>query len=194
MTMTLPPPHARTASTARPRRVNVIGTCGAGKTTLARELGRRLSVPHVELDGFRHGPNWTETPDPQFREMVHHALSGDGWTVDGNYGIARDLIWSRAQTVVWLDYSFPLVMTRLLRRTVRRMATQEELWNGNRESFRLSFMSRDSILLWGLRTYHRKRREIPRLFQQPEYAHLELVTLRSPAEAARWLHRAAPFR
>ena len=49
-------------------------------------------------------------------------------------------------------------MWRLLRRTIRRIATQEELWDtGNRESLRGAFFSRDSILLWALKTHRRNR-------------------------------------
>ena len=86
------------------KRVVVVGTSGAGKTTLAGELARVLGVSHVELDAYRHGPNWTETPDDIFREKISGALTGQDWVVDGNYSVARDIIWTRATTVVWLDY------------------------------------------------------------------------------------------
>ena len=68
-----------------------------------------------------------------FRERVAAALADDCWTVGGNYSVARDLIWGRSDTVVWLDYGLPLVLWRLVRRTVKRIMTQEELWAGNRE-------------------------------------------------------------
>lgn len=115
------------------------------------------------------------------------ALSGDRWVVDGNYSAVRDIVWARADTVVFLDYPFGLVLRRLLRRTWRRSLHREELWNGNRETFRKSFFSRGSILIWLLRTYWKKRRQYPVLFQQPEYAHLVIVHLRSPQLAEQWL-------
>jgi len=61
----------------------VIGTSGAGKTTVAKEIARILEVPHVELDSYRHGPNWTETPDDIFRDQLSEALQGDAWVADG---------------------------------------------------------------------------------------------------------------
>lgn len=71
----------------------------------------------------------------------------------------RDLTWRAADTLVWLDLPLPIVMSRLVRRTIRRAATREELWaTGNRETLRNAFLSRHSILLWALRT-HRKNRE-----------------------------------
>jgi adenylate kinase family enzyme len=39
-------------------RIAVVGTSGAGKTTLSARLASRLDCPHVELDAFQHGPNW----------------------------------------------------------------------------------------------------------------------------------------
>jgi len=76
---------------------------------------------------------------------------------------------------------------RLFLRTLRRTLTREELWSGNRESFRQAFFSRNSILLWAINTYSRRRREYPALFARPEYAHLQTVRLRSPRQTLAWL-------
>jgi adenylate kinase family enzyme len=170
-----------------PRRIVVVGTTGAGKTTLARQLAARLELPHIELDALHWDPGWAEAPLEVFRQRVVHALHGDAWVVDGNYGKARDLVWGRAELVVWLDYTLPLVLWRLLRRSLRRSLMREELWSGNRERLSHHFFSRDSLFVWALRTYRRRRVEIPMLFSRPEYAHLALVRLRSPREARRWL-------
>jgi adenylate kinase family enzyme len=169
------------------QRMSIVGTSGSGKTTLARQLSQRLSIPHVELDSLHWEPNWTEASLEVFQTRVEEALSGDRWVVDGNYSKIREIVWSRAETIVWLDYSFPVVMGQLLKRTIRRVFLQEECCNGNRETFRKSFLSRDSILLWGLRTYQKHRTQYSRLFQQPEYAHLKKVRLTSPEMAKRWM-------
>jgi adenylate kinase family enzyme len=168
-------------------RIAVVGTSGSGKTTIAQRLALRLGIPHVELDAIHWGPNWTPTPREIFRKRVEKALSGPRWTTDGNYSAVRDIVWSRADTIVWLDYSLPLVLWRVITRTIRRTATREELWSGNQETFAASFLSRDSIILWSLQTYHRRRRDYPILFGQPEYAHLGIVRLRSPRVASHWL-------
>lgn len=168
------------------RHVHVIGTSGSGKTTLARVLARRMGVPHVELDARHWEPNWTMAQRETLRERVSQALTSDGWTVDGNYSAVRDIIWSRADTVVWLDYSLPVVLSRVVSRTARRIVFRVELWNGNRERLSALF-TRDSIIWWALSSYHRRRREYPALFQRPEYAHLRVIHLRSPREARAWL-------
>ena len=71
-------------------RIVVLGTSGEGKTTLAKEIARILGITHVEFDAYRHGPNWTETPDDIFREQLRTALKGDTWVSDGNYSVARE--------------------------------------------------------------------------------------------------------
>jgi adenylate kinase family enzyme len=154
------------------RRIAVVGTSGSGKTTLAHRLAQQLGIPHVELDALYWDPNWTPAPPDLFRERAAEALSGQTWTADGNYSTVRDIVWKRADTVVWLDYSLPVIMGRVTWRTER---LQEAL------------LSRDSIVWWALRTYHRRKKEFPNLFSLPEYAHLNVVHLRSPQAAREWL-------
>src|SRR4051812_15248546 len=89
------------------KRIVVIGTSGSGKTTLARRLAAKLGSPHVEIDALNWGPNWTAATAEQLRAKVEQALAGDGWVVDGNYSRVRSYIWSRATTLVWLDYPLP---------------------------------------------------------------------------------------
>jgi adenylate kinase family enzyme len=172
------------------RRINVVGTSATGKSTFAIKLAERLGVPCVELDELHWEPGWTEAPEAVFRGRVAAATDGGDWVVDGNYSSVRDLVWARADTVVWLDYPLPTILRRFLRRTVRRIARREELWAGNRERLATQFFSRDSLLMWILSTYRRRRREYPRLLA--EHPNLSAVPLRSPAEAARWLAGVTP--
>src|SRR6266478_8449083 len=122
-------------------RVIVIGTSCSGKTTFARSLARISNCPHIELDTLYWQPNWTPRPPEEFRNLVAQALSQDCWVTDGNYSIVRDLVWSRATTVIWLNYVFPTVLWRALTRTLRRVLTQEELFSGNRESLRMALFA-----------------------------------------------------
>lgn len=168
-------------------RISVVGTCGSGKTTTASVLAQRLGLAHVELDALSWGPNWTSTPDDEFRAAVERAAAGDRWVIDGNYSKCRDLVWGRADTVVWLDYSFSRVFSRLVWRTFRRTLRREILWHGNRERLGTAFFSRESILLWAIKTHWRRQREYPTLLARPEYRRLRVVRLRSPREAAAWL-------
>jgi adenylate kinase family enzyme len=185
--LTSTPISNRQFSIERHRRIAVVGTTGSGKTTLAQQLARRLAIPHVELDALHWDPYWTPVPPEVFRERTALALNGEAWVVDGNYSAVRDVVWSRADTLVWLDYPLPVILWRLFWRTLRRVVTREELWNENRERFLAQFFSRDSLFLWVLRSYPRRRREYPALLDQPAYAHLAVVRLHSPRAARAWL-------
>jgi adenylate kinase family enzyme len=171
------------------RRISVTGTAGSGKSTLARELAGLLQVPHLELDSVFHQPEWTPLPRDEFRARVERFAAQDGWVTDGNYSSVQDLVWQRADTVAWLDLPRRLVMRRLLWRTVRRVMTREELWNGNRERWR-AFFSLDperSILVWAWTTHARNRARYLAASQDPANAHLTFVRLTSPRAVRRFL-------
>ena len=164
-------------------RVIVVGTSCSGKTTLAQQISRALGAPHIELDAIHWKPNWQERPAEEFRQLVSEAAAGEEWVMDGNYSAGRDIVWGRATTIIWLNYPFRVVLWRALYRTTKRVINREELFSGNRESFRQSFLSRDSIILWVLRTYRRRRREYRRVLDGGTFPHLRVIELRKPAEA-----------
>jgi adenylate kinase family enzyme len=168
------------------RRVAIVATASAsGKTTLGRELARRLDVPFVELDALHHGPGWTEATAEELRLRVEPLVDGDGWVIDGGYwGKLGDLVLRNADTVVWLDLPVRVWLPRLIRRTVTRLARREELWSGNRETIRNVFLSRDSLIWYALRNHPRHRRLYPE-----RLAAYDVVRLRSRKEVAQWLAR-----
>jgi len=175
--------------TGAPHRIVVVGTTGSGKSVLAARLARRLGAAFVELDALHWGPSWSAAPPEVLRARAEEATRGSAWVVAGNYRHARDVVWPRARTIVWLDYSLPRVFWRLSARTLRRGFTREVLWNGNRENLweHAMLWSERSLLHWLFKTYWRNRREYPLLFARPEHAHLEIVRLRTPRETEAWL-------
>lgn len=170
------------------QRVVVVGTSGSGKTTFAATLARHLDVPHIELDALHWEPSWTEATPEVFRKRVANAVAAERWVLDGNYSVARDIVWARADTIIWLDYALPVIMTRLVRRTARRVFLGELCCNGNRETLQ-GTLSRDSILLWALTTYRRRRLQYPELLARPQFAHLRVFHFQSPRKADVWLHQ-----
>jgi adenylate kinase family enzyme len=140
------------------KRVVVLGTTGSGKSWLAERLAARDGLRLIELDALFWGKDWQPAPLELFRYRVEREIRDGDWIVVGNYGQVRDLTWRAADTLVWLDLPFPLVMWRLFRRTMRRSLTKENLWGtGNTESVVRSLFSRQSILLYAMKT-HRKNR------------------------------------
>ncbi len=167
-------------------RVSVIGCSGAGKTTFGRTLAARLGVPFVELDSIFHQPGWTQLPDDEFRARVREATAPDGWVVDGNYSVAREIVLERASTVVWLDYPRPWIMQQVIRRSVGRAVTRRELWNGNRENAR-EWLNADHPIRWAWSQHARKRIEYEARFLDPRYDHIDVHRFRRPGAARAWL-------
>jgi adenylate kinase family enzyme len=180
------------------RRISVVGNSGSGKSMLARDLADRLGATHLELDSIFHQPGWTELPLAAFRDRVAEFVSGDAWVVDGNYrSRVGEMIWARADTVVWLDYPRWLVMSRIMRRTVRRLVRRERLWNANREHWSNLFRwdPQVSIVRWAWTQHRPYQQSISTEMRDPANARLEFVRLTSPRRAAVWLDglsRAAP--
>jgi adenylate kinase family enzyme len=166
-------------------RVAVIGTTGSGKTTFARRLAVVLDAPHVELDALYWGPGWTRRGS--FRQDVLDAIQQPRWIVDGNYSAVRDVVWRRCTAIVWLDYSFARVLSRALRRTVRRVTTGERSVAGNRETVGNQLFDREGVVWWVVRTYRTRRREFPELFDREEYAHASVVRLATPSATEAFL-------
>jgi adenylate kinase family enzyme len=164
-------------------RVVVIGTSCSGKTTFAADLAQQLQVEHIELDQLHWLPDWQPRSLAEFRDLVSQAIATERWVLDGNYSKVRDLVWPRATHLIWLNYSFPIVFGRALRRTFRRIFLRESLFADNRETLRQVLFDRESILWWVIRTYRRRRREYPQLFLEEEHMHLQVIALNRPREA-----------
>ncbi|MCA9239302.1 MAG: hypothetical protein KDA37_03845 [Planctomycetales bacterium] len=167
-------------------RVAVIGACCSGKTTFAQSLGAKTGLPHIELDQLYWRPNWTPTPDPEFRGIVEKEVGKPEWIIVGNYSKVRDLVWGAATTLVWLNYPFRIVFSRSLYRTFKRAVTREQLFNGNRETLRMAFTP-EWIPWWVIQTHGKIRAEYPQVFQAPEYSHLRVLEFKHPRQAEHFL-------
>ena len=171
------------------RRVSVVGTSGSGKSTLARELAEILGVPHLELDAVHHQPGWAPLPTDEFRRIVAARAAAGGWVIDGNYGRVRDLVWARADTVVWLDLPKRTVMRQVVWRTLRRVALRRELWNGNRERWRnfLTWNPEQSVISWAWHKHAPDHAKYAAAAADPASAHLRFIRLASRRDVARFL-------
>ncbi|MGH8984069.1 MAG: adenylate kinase [Acidimicrobiia bacterium] len=119
----------------------------------------------------------------ELRERTSAAIADrEVWVADGNDADVRDLLWPRATTLVWLDYSRRLVRGRVVRRSVVRVVTGRELWNGNRSDWR-RWGDPEHSIRWAWRTHAANRVTYEVLVALPEWSHLDVVRLRRPGEA-----------
>jgi adenylate kinase family enzyme len=174
------------------RRIVVAGISGNGKTTLGKRLAAKLGVPFTELDALMHLPGWTEADPEDFRRKVEAVMEdSEGWVLDGMYQAQLgDLVLRRADTLVWLDQSLPLVLFRLVRRALRDVVTRRDMFNGNRQTLKMAFWGRESLLGFAVVSHFKRRREWPAGIGAPPT--LEVVRLRSPGEVERWFRCQAP--
>lgn len=175
------------------KRVVVFGTTGSGKSWLAERLAACTGLRVIELDALFWGRDWQPAPDELFRYRVECEIKDGGWIVVGIYGQVRDLTWAQADTLIWLDLPLPLVMWRLVRRTLKRSLTKEDLWGtGNTESFIRSFFTRQSILLWALKTHARNRRRFTEECENYKQGR-RVIRLRSRQDIERFAQSAHVF-
>lgn len=176
----------------RPSRVLIAGVTGSGKTTLAQRVAGIWGLRHVEIDALFHGPNWT--PRPEFLDDVRALAAEDRWVTEWQYTRrgTEAVLAPRAELVLWLDYPYRVVRTRLVRRTVARQMLRTELWNGNRERGISNILKRDpeqNLLLWQRRTLHKWTERMPDI--EVRHPHLTVVRFGHPRETERWLTQIA---
>lgn len=171
-------------------RILIIGRTGSGKTTLARELAAALGMHHVELDSLYFEPDFSTVPLSVLRERTRAAIAGDRWVTDGNKSAVRDLVWPRADTIIWLDYPLMVSLWRLGKRALWRtsMLQAQAAESGEKKAGLIKkLFSAAKGVLRALQSHMGQRREFPRLFAMPENQHLAVVRLRSPQATQRWL-------
>ena len=169
------------------RRICVVGTTGCGKSTLAENLAQQLDIPRLELDSYHWQPGWKESDRETTRKRVEEDTQAEAWVSDGNYRFLRDILWKRAQVLIWLDYPLYIILWQLWRRTWKRVLTKELLWGTNTERLGAQFFSRDSLFLWALKSHARHRKEYSSMPGLPEYTHLKVYRLKSRRETEDWL-------
>ncbi|MFB8247606.1 adenylate kinase [Streptomyces sp. NPDC055952] len=167
-------------------RILVVGVTGAGKSTLAHILSSRLGFPYHEMDAlYFNGPNWAV--NNKLTEDVSRLTAEPHWIIDSlGYPEVRDLLWDRADTVMWLDYSKRVIMPRVLRRSFRRTVTREVLFGGNRETW-AGWLSREHPAWWAWSQHGARRREVERRVRDTRFAPLDTLRFRHPDDTAAWL-------
>jgi hypothetical protein len=180
-------------SSARPRRISVVGATGSGKSVLAGRLAERWGLPLYELDTLFWDGQGYPRPADEFAEVVSDLTQRESWVVDGHYRMVRERIWRRSEMIVWLNYPLWVVGIRLL----RRYAHKRHAANGRRSGDatrstgtpgghpQASARWRDRLARFA-RTM-RERREYGELLRAPRYRTVEVVELGSLRATEEWI-------
>lgn len=172
------------------RRVALFGPPATGKSTLARWLSTVLNSPHTDLDDILFTPQGP-LPLKEFRRQAFLVTAADGWIVEGNYSKLQDVVWHRADTLIWLDFPLPLILYRIIRRSLRQLAGREDSAQARRLTWSTAFFARRSLLRTAIRKYRSNRPRYARQMAETAGRGVVVVRLRSPREVQRWKQRTA---
>ncbi|PCJ60968.1 MAG: adenylate kinase [Planctomycetota bacterium] len=171
------------------KRVNVVGTSGSGKSTFSKKLSEVLSLKYIDMDALFWEKNWTQASDQEFIRKIAECIQDDSWILDGNYSKTISLKWEKVDTIIWIDFSFIRTMYQSINRAISRIISNKELWEGtgNKESIKMTFFSKDSILLWTLNTFKSNRKKYEGIMMNQKYAHINFIRLTSPKMCEKFL-------
>jgi len=163
------------------RKVLVIGTGGAGKSTFARRLSKILNLEVIHLDAIYWNPGWVETPKIEWRKIVEGLIARDSWIMDGNYSGTLDLRFEACDTVVFLDIARRICLWRVIKRVMQyRNRTRPDMAEGCQERLDLKFV------LWVWNYKKRTRPKIVKLIEESADGK-KIVWLQSDGEVERFL-------
>jgi adenylate kinase family enzyme len=171
------------------KNIFVVGTSGSGKSTLGKYLANRLKYRYLELDAIFWLPNWTKRSSDEVKKIIELEQSKPGGLVlDGNT-LTKGAVISPADVLIFLDYSRPLIVSRVLRRTIKRVVFRTELWSGNREEGKFLFARDPEInpVLWAYKTHYRRQAEYLELIQSLEAVTVHHIRTKSDLRALKEL-------
>ncbi|RFB05859.1 DNA topology modulation protein FlaR [Parvularcula marina] len=162
-------------------RIMIIGGAGAGKSTLARQIGERLSLPVIHLDAVFWQPGWVEPDRDTFNENVRRIIEDESWVIEGNYSATWPERAARADLIVFLDVSTGRRIYRAIHRSLTNYGkTRQDMAPGCVEKFDPAFIKWVADYRW------RGRPKTLRLLEDPVVAD-KAFTLRNKDDVSNFL-------
>jgi adenylate kinase family enzyme len=168
-------------------RISIVGVSCAGKSSLAKLISEKLSIPYIEQDQLFWKPGWEIVSEEQFQKMVSKEIAKEKWVICGNFRETRPLVFDRVTHIVWLNYPLRIVLQRALKRSFNRVFKTQECCNGNYETFRHAFLSKNSIMYWILKTYKQRIQHYQNEKTIAEEKGINFIEFNHPSETVGWL-------
>jgi hypothetical protein len=163
-------------------RVAVIGTAGAGKSHLATRIAQLIGAPSIDRDSLL-GPGQNT---PEHRSAVERAVSQSRWVFDGTPFYVEDLVYPRADVVVFLDYSRRVCVWRAFRRSLRVEITRHA--DGPHKPVGLrGWLDPAHPIRWAWSSQPARHRKLARLADDPDLGDATWISLRTPRATEAWL-------
>lgn len=153
----------------------IIGCSGSGKSTLAKQIATLCQIPYINTDKLYWQSDWSIVSNEEVLAAID--FEAESYVLDGNFVSSRDRVWSKVDTIVWLDYSLPLVMYQLIFRNMGWWLSGSAPWTGTRMSFRRACAG----VLHGFKSHGNKRAHYPAYLSQ--FPQKEIYRITSPKEA-----------
>jgi adenylate kinase family enzyme len=165
------------------RRIVIVGASGAGKSSLAEELSCILRIPCFELDGSTE----QDRPESDLQAYVHRIAGLEAWIVPADYTSIRQILWPRAEAILWLDYPLPFALTRLARREFTVYLIQKVFVRQTYSNFWMKYLNKLQAFRRAFYMHRRNRRNLLSLLQQKEFTHIVLLRFKKPAQTSAWV-------
>ncbi|GAA0314464.1 DNA topology modulation protein [Bacillus carboniphilus] len=162
------------------KKILIIGSGGAGKSTLAKKLGELLHFPVYHLDSIFWKENWTPSNREEFRQNIRSVMEKEEWILDGNFGSTLDMRLKHCDTVVFLDYpSLTCVYGVVKRRIQYNGKTRPDMGENCKEKLDWEFLK------W---VYTYRKKKAPEIRKKlSELTNVKVITLQSRKETKRFL-------
>lgn len=121
-------------------RIMIIGSGGAGKSTLSRTLGEKLNINVIHLDILLWKPNWNQVARDEQIKIQQQIIQDKEWIIDGNYGGTMDIRFQEADTIIFLDLLRIICIYRAIKRAIQyRNKSRPDMVEGNKERLDFNF-------------------------------------------------------
>jgi adenylate kinase family enzyme len=167
-------------------KIIILGSSCSGKTTLAKRLAKINHAKPIDLDDLNWLPGWKSRPTDEMIAKLENEIWGEKkWIISGNYRGTHAFTMPKATCVIWLDFRLRLVLWRMLKRTLQRIVTQEEICNGNRETIYGTFFDKENLFSYTIHTYAKRKEQFSNLGDV--YPHLEIYRITSPKKLEKFV-------